>query len=103
MGKSTDYGSMGLYLDILGSSHNGVLHNRNVHNKLLDMGTANLMIIEEWHAGGDELIQVDRMQWKERELKTLLAKCSQFCGDGSSFVQTACLAIHAQVEDADQL
>jgi hypothetical protein len=62
MGKSTDYGSMGLYLDILGSSHNGVLHNRNVHNKLLDMGTANLMIIEEWHAGGDELIQVDRMQ-----------------------------------------
>jgi hypothetical protein len=53
---------------------NDVLHkNSDVHNELLDMAAMNFAIIEEWHAGGEELILMDF------ELDPLHAKCSQFC------------------------
>jgi hypothetical protein len=56
---------------------NGVLHNLDVHDQLLDMDAIDLAIIKEWHAGGEELIPMDRMQcWKGIDLETLLAKRS---------------------------
>jgi hypothetical protein len=56
------------YTWTLWDHRNDVLHNLDVHNKLLDMDVINLTIIEEWHAGDKELIPMDRMQWKEIDL-----------------------------------
>jgi hypothetical protein len=57
---------------------NDVLHNSDVHDQLLDMDSIVLAIIKEWHAGGEELIPMDRMQWKGLDLETLLAKRGRF-------------------------
>jgi hypothetical protein len=38
---------------------NDVLQNLAVNDKLLDVDTIDLAIIEEWHAGGRELIPMD--------------------------------------------
>lgn len=51
---------------------------QDVHNKLLDTDTINLTIIEEWHDGSKELIQMDWMQWKGIDLEKLLVKRSRF-------------------------
>jgi hypothetical protein len=78
---------------------NDVLHNSDVHDQLLDMDAIDLAIIEEWHAGGGELIPMDQMQWKGIDLETLLAKRSRFRRDWLSFVQTARIAIQTQTDD----
>ncbi len=80
---------------------NDVLHNSDVHDQLLDMDSIDLAIIEEWHAGGEELIPMDRMQCKGLDLETLLAKRGRFRRDWLSFVQTARIAILNQLEDHD--
>jgi hypothetical protein len=80
---------------------NDVLHNSDVHDQLLDMDSIDLAIIEEWHAGGEELIPMDRMQWKGLDLETLLAKRGRFRRDWLSFVQTARIAILNQCNDND--
>jgi hypothetical protein len=74
---------------------NESLHHLDVHDTLLDMDAVDLSIIEEWHAGGDNLILMDRMQFKGLELETLLAKRSRFRRDWLSFVQTARTAVYA--------
>jgi hypothetical protein len=74
---------------------NESLHQLDVHDTLLDMDAVDLSIIEEWHAGGDNLILMDRMQFKGLELETLLAKRSRFRRDWLSFVQTARTAVYA--------
>jgi hypothetical protein len=81
---------------------NDVLHNSDVHDKLLDMDAIDLAIIEEWHAGGKELIPMDRMQWKGLDLETLLAKRGRFRRDWLSFVQTARIAVHNQMDAGDE-
>ena len=81
---------------------NDVLHNSDVHDQLLDMDATDLAIIEEWHAGGTELIPMDRMQWKGIDLETLLAKSSRFRRDWLSFVQTARVANQIQPDDNDE-
>jgi hypothetical protein len=80
---------------------NNVLHNSDVHDQLLDMDSIDLAIIEEWHGGREELIRMDRMQWKGLDLETLLAKRGQFRCNWLSFVQTARIAILNQLEDHD--
>jgi hypothetical protein len=72
---------------------NDVLHNSDIHDQLLDMDAIDLDLIEEWHAGGKELIPMDRMQWKGINLETLRAKRSQFRRDWLSFVQIARIGI----------
>jgi hypothetical protein len=62
------------------------------------MDAINLAIIKEWHAGGEELIWMDRMQWKGINLETLLAKASRFRRDWLSFAQTAQIAIQNQTD-----
>lgn len=53
----------------------------DIHDKLLDMAAIDSVIIEERHAGGEELIPMDPMRWKGLELDTLFAKFSQFRQD----------------------
>jgi hypothetical protein len=78
---------------------NDVLQNLAVNDKLLDVDTIDLAIIEEWHAGGRELIPMDWMQWKGINLETLLAKRSRFRQDLLSFVQTAQIAMQNQTDN----
>ena len=82
---------------------NDVLHDSDVHDQLLDMDAIDLAIVEEWHAGGEELIPMHWMQWKGLDMDTLLAKCSRLRHNWLSFVQTARTAIHNQTEDDDEM
>jgi hypothetical protein len=78
---------------------NDVLHNSDVLDQLLDLDATGLAIIEEFNAGGEELIPMDRMQLKGIDLETLLAKRSRFRRDWLSFVQTAWIAMQNQTDD----
>jgi hypothetical protein len=84
----------------LWDNRNEILHHSDVLDKLLAMDTVNLSIIEEWHAGGDDLMPIDRMQWKGITLEALLAKCSRYRWDWLCFVQTACLMVETHEENA---
>jgi hypothetical protein len=79
---------------------NDVLHNSDVHDQLFDMDTINLAIIEEWHAGGEELIPMDQMQWKGIDLETLLAKRSRFRRDWLFFFPNSPKNIPSQSSSA---
>ncbi len=87
----------------LWDNRNEILHHSEVLDELLDMDTVNLAIIEEWHMGGDDLMPIDRMQWKGTTLDALLAKQSRYRRDWLSFVQTARLANSIQDEDAEAM
>jgi hypothetical protein len=82
---------------------NDILHHSDVHDTLLDMDAMDLPIIKEWHARGDDLIPMDRMQFKGLELETLLAKCSGFRRDWLPFVQTARTAVYTQANKNEKM
>jgi hypothetical protein len=79
-------------------NRNDILHHSEVLDKLLDMDIIDLSIIEEWHAGADDLMPIDRMQWKGITLEELLAKRSRYRRDWLSFVQTARIAMDPPAE-----
>jgi hypothetical protein len=79
-------------------NRNHILHHSEVMDKLLDMDIIDLSIIEEWHAGADDLKPIDRMQWKGITLEELLAKRSRYRRDWLSFVQTARTAMDPLAE-----
>jgi hypothetical protein len=82
---------------------NEILHHSDVHDTLLDMDAVDLSIIEEWHAGSDDLIPMDRMQFRGLDLETLLAKRSRFRREWLSFVQIARMAVHTRVEENEEM
>jgi hypothetical protein len=102
MGESPDHGSLGLHWTPW-DHRNDVLHNSDVHDKVRDMDTINLAIIEEWYVGGEDLFPIDLMQWKGIDLETLLAKRSRFRRDWLYFVQPAQMAIHNHMENNDEM
>jgi hypothetical protein len=59
---------------------NEVLHTLDdvQQDKFLDMDSIDFAIIEEWHAGSDELWAIDRRQFRGISLDELLAKPSHF-------------------------
>jgi hypothetical protein len=60
------------------------------------MDTVDLEIIEAWHMSGNDLMMIDRMQWKEITSESLLATRNQYKRDRLSFVQTARLVFQTQ-------
>jgi hypothetical protein len=42
---------------------NGILHNSDVYDHLIDMDATDFSIIEEWHAGPDNLVALDRLNF----------------------------------------
>jgi hypothetical protein len=83
---------------------NEILHYSDVHDTLLDMDAMlDLSIIEEWHAGCNNLIPMDRMQFKGLELETLIAKRSRFRQDWLSFVQMARTVVYTQVDGNEEM
>jgi hypothetical protein len=87
----------------LWDNQNEILHHSEVLDELLDKDTVGLAIIEEWHMGGDDLMAIDRMQWKGTTLEALLAKRSRYRHDWLLFVQTARIANSIQDEDAEAM
>ncbi len=85
----------------LWDNRNDILHHSEALDELLDMDTVNLSIIEEWNAGGDELLRIDRMRWKGITLEALLAKRSRYRRDWLSFVQTTRLAMATHEENEE--
>jgi hypothetical protein len=85
----------------LWDNRNDILHHSEALDVLLDMDTVDLSIIEEWNAGGDELLAIDRMQWKGITLEAMLAKRSRYGRNCLSFVQTARLAMATHEENEE--
>jgi hypothetical protein len=55
---------------------NDILHNSDVYDHLIDMDATDFSIIEEWHAGPDDLAALDRLHFRGISLDELLAKPS---------------------------
>jgi hypothetical protein len=68
---------------------NEILHNTDVSDQLLDMDGTALAIIEEWHAGYDDLAATDRLHFRSLTLDGLLAKHSRYRREWLMHVQTA--------------
>jgi hypothetical protein len=57
---------------------NDILHKSNVYHHLIDMDATDFSIIEEWHAGPDDLAALDdRLHFHGMSLDELLAKPSR--------------------------
>jgi hypothetical protein len=72
---------------------NEVLHNSDVHDHLLDMDGIDFFIIEEWHAGSDDLPVPDQSYFRGLTLDGLLAKQSRYRREWLMHVQTARAAV----------
>jgi hypothetical protein len=55
-----------------------ILHSTDVYDHLIDMDTTYFSIIEEWHAGSDDLPALDRLHFRGISLDELLAKPSRY-------------------------
>jgi hypothetical protein len=98
MGKSLNHGSMGFYLEYVGQPEQYPPSLQGHGQVIRNMDIIDLSIIEEWHAGADDLMPIDRMQWKGITLEELLAKRSRYRRDWLSFVQTARTAMDPLAE-----
>jgi hypothetical protein len=79
---------------------NDILHNTEVSDQLLDMGGTDFSIIEEWHAGYDDLAVPDRLHFRNLTLDGLLAKHSRYRQEWLMHVQTARAAV-GELPDPD--
>ena len=68
---------------------NDILHNSDVYDHLIDMEATDLSIIEEWHAGSDDLAVLDRLHFRGISLDELLAKPSRYRREWLMHVTTA--------------
>jgi hypothetical protein len=57
---------------------NEVLHTPEIQDRFIDMDSIDLEIIEEWHAGYDDLWAIDKMQFRGITLDELLGRTSRF-------------------------
>jgi hypothetical protein len=67
------------------------------------MDAADLSIIEEWLAGCDDLIPMDRMHFKGLELETLLARRSRFGQDWLAFMRMVRTTVYTQDDKNEEM
>ncbi len=82
---------------------NEILHNTDVSDQLLDMDGIDFSILEEWHAGYDDLAVPDRLHFRGLTLDGLLAKNSRYRREWLMHVQTARAAAGELAEPAAEL
>jgi hypothetical protein len=80
-----------------------ILHNTDVSDQLLDMDGTDLAIINEWHAGYDDLAATDRLHFRGLTLDGLLAKHSRYRREWLMHVQTARAAAGELTEPTAEL
>ena len=80
---------------------NEILHNTDVSDQLLDMDGIDFSILEEWHAGYDDLAVPDRLHFRGLTLDGLLAKNSRYRREWLMHVQTARAAVRELNEPGD--
>ena len=80
---------------------NEILHNTDVSDQLLDMDGIDFSILEEWHAGYDDLEVPDRLHFRGLTLDGLLAKNSRYRREWLMHVQTARAAVRELNEPGD--
>jgi hypothetical protein len=72
----------------MGDYRNEILHNTDVFDQFMDMDGTGFSIIEEWHAGYDDLAVPDRLHFRGLNLDGLLAKHSRYRQEWLMQVQT---------------
>ncbi len=81
---------------------NDILHNSDVYDHLIDMDATDFSIIEEWHAGSDDLPALDQLHFRGISLDELLAKSSRYRREWLLQVATARAALwHNDTDDSD--
>ena len=80
---------------------NDILHNSDVYDHLIDMDATDFSIIEEWHAGSDDLPALDQIHFRGISLDELLAKSSRYRREWLLQVATARAALwHNDTDDS---
>jgi hypothetical protein len=80
---------------------NKILHKTDLLDQLLDMDGIDFSILEEWHAGYDDLAVPDRLHFRGLTLDGLLAKNSGYCREWLMHVQTTRAAVRELNEPGD--
>jgi hypothetical protein len=81
---------------------NDILHNSDVYDHLIHMDATDFSIIEEWHAGPDNLAALDRLHFRGISLDELLAKPSRYRREWLMHVATARAALWPDDTDASE-
>ena len=89
MGSAISGGDLELYMGYVGSPQRDILHDSDIHDTLLDMDAVDLAIIEEWHAGAEELFRLDQSQFAGISIDELLGKSSRFRREWLHYVEQA--------------
>jgi hypothetical protein len=81
---------------------NDILHNSDVYDHFIDMKAADFSIIQEWHAGPDDLAVLDQLHFRGISLDELLAKPSRYRREWLMHVATARAALWPNDTDVSE-